>query len=780
LRYNEYEKLFSEFSDPVRQIKPCRVFNRLNCTGYKQGGYQMGEYEQDFEKEKLYLDVVLEFLNNQIYNMRDAFNSKKHLLHRTRHEQGILQNDFSSAGHSSDLSQLLLEDSRQLSSIEHLARNLEQYERMLLSPYFGRFDFKEDGFSSPDKIYMGLHNLFDAEGDGDILIYDWRAPICSIFYRSEPGHASYTSPDGEVIGEITIKRQYRIEHSILKYFFNCSLVISDEILGEALSQNSSPTMRNIVTTIQSEQDLIIRDTKSDLLIAQGAAGSGKTTIALHRIAYLLYHSAMSGLTSKNIVIISLCDIFSLYIGAVLPELGEENVTELTFDTILTKIIGLPITQNRESFSESLLCDEETGGIARDTYVFKGSTVFAEILKRFLAYYEQNIIPFEDIYYNEILVAGSEELKASFLNNPANAPALSRLRRIESILLEKLHPLQRQRHKELQSAIMGMEEHKIDYKTVSRYLAIKESQQLLAKIRNFTRFDAAAVYTALFADRSRFTGICDGLELPANIEAIFEYSANNIKNGFGYSDAAPLAFLSLLTDNTKYFDDIRHVVIDEAQDYLPLHYAIFGRLFAGASYTVLGDISQSVETGATMSIYEEAAALLHKKHPLILNLLKSYRSSYEIMNFALKIPKKRPVVTPFERHEKEPELIKCCDCELESKLVADIHEAISEGFGTVAVICKTAKQALALYERLRGKIHISLLHDSGEVWHGAVILPAYLSKGLEFDCVFVPDLSDENYGQGLGQRLLYISCTRALHRLKLYYENDCEIVKRLLN
>jgi DNA helicase-2/ATP-dependent DNA helicase PcrA len=738
----------------------------------------MGEYDQEFEKEKSYLDGVLEFLNNQIYNMRDTFSSKKHLLHRTRHEQGILQNDFSSAGHSSDLSQLLLEDSRQLTSIEHLARNLEQYERMLPSPYFGRFDFKEDGFSSPDKIYVGLHNLFDSEGDGDILVYDWRAPICSIFYRSEPGRADYISPDGEVSGEIFIKRQYRIEHSVLKYFFDCSLVISDEILGQALSQNSSPTMRNIVRTIQSEQDLIIRDTNSDLLIAQGAAGSGKTTIALHRIAYLLYHSAMSGLTSKNIVIISLCDIFSLYIGAVLPELGEENVTEVTFDVISAKLIGTQIPQNRADFNESLLRDEETGGMLRDTYVFKGSAVFAEILKRFLIYFERNIIPFEDVYYNGILVAGSEELKASFLNNQAKAPALSRLRRIENILLEKLHPLQKQRHKELESAILNMEEHKVDYKTVSRYIAIKESEQLLAKIRKFTQFEATSVYTALFADRGRFNDICDGLELPPNIDAIFEHTANSLKNGFGYDDAAPLAFLSLLIDNSKIFEDIRHVVIDEAQDYLPLHYAIFGRLFAGASFTVLGDIGQSVETGATMSLYEEASALLHKKRPLILNLLKSYRSSYEIMNFALKIPNEPPTVTPFERHEKEPELIKCCDCQLEEKLVADINDTLSEGFGTVAIICKTAKQASALYERLRGKTHISLLQDAGGVWHGATILPAYLSKGLEFDCVFVPDLSDENYGQGLGQRLLYISCTRALHRLKLYYESDCEIVKRL--
>ena len=738
----------------------------------------MDNNKQEYEKENIYLSDVLKFLNNEIYNMRDIFDTKKHLLRRSRQEEGVLQSDFSSPGHSSDLSQHLLDDSTQLASIDHLARNIDRYERMLPSPYFGRFDFTEDGFTTPDKIYIGLHNLFDDKGDGDILIYDWRAPICSIFYRCEPGRASYTAPDGEVGGEITLKRQYKIEHSELKYFFDCSLVINDEILGEILAKNSSPTMRNIVSTIQKEQDVIIRDTKSDLLIAQGAAGSGKTTIALHRIAYLLYHSAVSGLTSKNIVIISLSDIFSLYIGAVLPQLGEENVTELTFDKLSANIIGSPLPQNRSDFFEKLLQDEKTGGILRQSYIFKGSAVFAEILKRFLLFYERNIIPFEDIYYNGILVSGSEELKASFLNNQAKAPALSRLRRIENILLEKLHPLQKQRHKELQSTIMSMEEHKVDYKTVSRYLAIKETEQLHAKIRKFTQFEAKSVYTALFADHSRFNKICDGLELPRDIDAIFKHTANNLKNGFGYDDAAPLSFISLLIDKLKIFDGIKHVVVDEAQDYLPLHYAIFGHVFAGASFTVLGDINQSAGTGASMSLYDDAAKLLQKRHPVLLNLSKSYRSSYEIMNFALKIPKNPLPITPFERYEKEPELVQYIENNLESTLAADIKETLSEGFDTAAVICKTAQDAAVLYERLRGKLDITLLQNTGEMGRGVSILPAYLSKGLEFDCVFVPDLSDENYLNGLGRQLLYISCTRALHRLKLYYKNDCEIVKLL--
>ena len=239
-----------------------------------------------------------------------------------------------------------------------------------------------------------------------------------------------------------------------------------------------------------------------------------------------------------------------------------------------------------------------------------------------------------------------------------------------------------------------------------------------------------------------------------------------------------AIFRLLLDRHEGFEEVKQVVVDEAQDYLPMHYAVMGRLFKGASFTVLGDIGQSVETDATPRLYDDAAALLNKRRPALLNLNKSYRCSYEIMNFALKIPEARPDVIPFERHEKEPELIRCSQSELDGILAADITAALDEGFDTAAVICKTQAQARELYERLRRKRSIKLLESAGEVTRGAMILPAYLSKGLEFDCVFVPDVDDGNYGGPLSRRLLYIACTRALHRLRLYYSGEGDIIKRL--
>lgn len=740
----------------------------------------MGVNEQEFEAEKKYLDGVLKFLRSEISAIREALDSKKRLLYRTRHEQGVLASDPDSPGISSDLSQQLLEDERQLNSIEMLTKRLYQDESLLPSPYFGRFDFKEDGMRSADKIYIGLHNIYDVQGDGDILVYDWRAPISSIFYRNEPGRASYTAPGGEISGDVTIKRQYSIEHSKLNYFFDCSLVINDEILQEVLAKNASTKMQNIVRTIQSEQDLIIRNTQSDLLMAQGAAGSGKTTIALHRIAYLLYHSAAQKLSSKNILIISLSDVFSSYIGAVLPTLGEENVKELTFEELARQLTGITPLQNRLEFGDSLLQSEGEQNVPQLSSLFKGSRAFAELLQRFLQYYENNLIEFEDISYGGTVIATRAELKNSFADNKAGMPTLSRLRRLATILKSKIDLLQPAYHKKLQAEFMTQEEHRFDYKSVARLTAVKEMSRVTEQISKFTQIDAAAVYRALFSDQKRFDEISAGLSLPTNLDDIFAHTAGYIANGFGYEDMAALCYLTLLLDRNDSFDSIKQVVVDEAQDYLPMHYAVLGQLFKAAAFTVLGDIGQSVETNANLTLYDDAAALLNKKRPVLLTLNKSYRCSYEIMEFALKIPDQRPDVTPFERHEKEPELVQCSASALDDTLAADVQAALDKGFGSAAVICKTMEQAKALYERLRGKVNIRLLESAGEVARGAVILPAYLSKGLEFDCVFVPDADDAHYGSTLSKKLLYIECTRALHRLKLYYESEGEIIRKLKN
>lgn len=735
---------------------------------------------EEFSRENEYLEKVIAFLKDEISNMKESIDIRRNLLYRERRELGVFAAENRSSGINADISQHVDEDKRQLESINMMAKLLERDQKLVPSPYFGRFDFKEDGERIPEKFYIGIHNLYDENASGDILVYDWRAPVCSVYYRNETGRAGYKAPDGVIEGDVTLKRQYKIENSKLKYFFDSSLVINDEVLQQALAGNASEKMRNVVKTIQREQDMIIRDTKSDLLIAQGSAGSGKTTIAMHRIAYLLYNSAMLGLSSKNIAIISLNDIFSRYIGAVLPQLGEENVNELTFGDIEYKLTGYKAGYERVEFADKLLSAEKRGesDLPESAMLFKCSLNFAKILEKFLYYYENNVMRFPDISYCGKDVMSGEKIRETFLDNKIDAPILSRLRRIETMLKSRIDAMQPEMHRRLEEKYKVIQEHRYDYKSVARLEAVKETEKVFGFIENSLRLNAFDVYRELFSDLGRFKDISAAIKLPDNINDIFGMTYESVKSGPSYDDMAALAYLSLMMGSAYSSGGIKHVVVDEAQDYLPMHYALLTRLFPHASYTVLGDIFQSVETNAGNEFYSSVAGILNKKNPVILKLKKSYRSSREITDLAMKIPQVPPEIIPFDRHEETPCLIRCSDDDIPGRVAADVRRALDEGFSTAAVICATTSQARRFYEQLSQKMRVTLLEKTGEVKSGVLVLPAYLSKGLEFDCVFIPYVRDENYGGKLSRKLFYISCTRALHRLCLYYDREDGTVKRL--
>lgn len=734
--------------------------------------------KQDEQAEEIaYLARVTAFLQDKIALLRRGVDLRKGLLRQYRREEEPVPlpvgDEGAGRGGAADFTQALLEDSREAASLGREARALRDCEQMLPSPYFARLDFKEDG-GAPEKIYIGLHNAYDEEGGGDVLVYDWRAPVSSIFYEFEPGRASYAAPDGRVEGTVLRKRQYRIENARLRYFFDCGPFIRDELLGEALARNASPRMHSIVDTIQGEQDRVIRETESDLLMVQGAAGSGKTIIALHRVAYLLYREAAAGLSSRNILILSPGDVFSRYVSSVLPDLGEENAPELSFDALLPAL-GIAGAGRRAALAQMLYADPA----ALAAYRCKGSRAFLQVLRRFLRFYESRLLPFADLRYAGETVASGAALRREFLSERRLAPVSSRLRRLETRVLARLHPLERARHAALEAQFKAQPEHRLDYRAAARRAAVLEAQEFARRMRAVTSLAPQTVYAALFADRARFVRLCRGLPLAVEPGALFDSTARALQSGaLSFADAAPMAYLAALMDPPRRFEEIRHVVVDEAQDYLPLHYAVLGLCFARASFTVLGDVAQAVEAGATMSLFDDIRDILGKKRPLLLTLRQSYRSSFEIMQLAGRVLPGSSAVTPFRRHEKPPEFRLCAPEALPERLARDIRAAKEAGFGTQAVLCRTREQAETLYARLRGLADVKLLTESGEVTSGAFVLPAYLAKGLEFDCVLLPGVSQEEYGGALGERLLYVACTRALHRLTLYFEREDELVRRL--
>lgn len=737
----------------------------------------MANYHENLKEEEAYLEKTTALIRKELELEKENLWSRKYGLVNARKEMWEesvhFSNDFEKMA---DVNQQLAEVANQTGTYRNTRQRADKYERMLGSPYFGRFDFVETDSADTEKIYVGLYNVMDSKTHA-IMVYDWRSPISSLFYRYEPGKAAYKAPFGEIKGEILLKRQYKIQNSQLKYFFDCSVRIGDEILQEVLSRNSSVKMRNIIETIQKEQDIIIRDTENELLIVQGVAGSGKTSIALHRVAFLLYEGLGSKLSSNNILILSPNTLFTKYISSVLPELGEENVAETTVEEIFNACFGDRVrAEGRNMQLESLTCSKDPleSNFRRQCIQFKGSRTFKTILDRFLQHYERRLLPFEDIYYDGSILESKQQLRSAFLDNKIGMPMAKRLKRMESQIIEKVHPLQKKRLEKIKEIVRKKPEHQFEIKPYSRLLSIKEARTFSERLRRFTEVDCLHLLKMLFKKQDLFHRLAKGLALPENIDRILSDTLECLdKKLLLYEDALALLYLKLRVEGSDMFSEIRQVVIDEAQDYYPLHYEVFKLLFPDARFTVMGDVSQAIEKKADYSLYEEVAQILGKRKTVKLFLTKSYRASYEINTFAQKLMEGQQEFLSFERHETEPMVIYQPTGELlEETLLLDIKNHLNQGFESIAVLCKTQQQAAELHSRLKSRIDMKLLSgQNSEVEKGVMVLPVYMAKGLEFDVALVYGVSDGSYSTDFDRKLLYVACTRALHRLGLYYTGE---------
>ncbi|MGD0152483.1 MAG: UvrD-helicase domain-containing protein [Thermacetogeniaceae bacterium] len=731
--------------------------------------------QQDLQEEQAYLDKVLAFIRTEIETQNKLLAAKKTRLIASRREMWEettpVAYDFAQL---TEINQYLSELNTQTADYGATLKQIRNYQKIIGAPYFGRFDFREDGSASRDQIYIGLSNVMDRK-TGMIFVYDWRAPIASIFYQYELGRVSYNAPTGIITGDISLKRQYKIQDSRLKYFFDCSVLINDEILQEVLSHNASPRMRNIVETIQKEQDLIIRDTTNELLIVQGVAGSGKTSIALHRIAFLLYLSINANVNANDFLILSPNAVFSKYISSVLPELGEENVKQITFDDIVTEHLnGRVKTETRSAQLESLIILQDLeDAVSKSRQIqFKGSRTFILILERLMRHYERHVIPFEDVYFDGKIIETGQRLKHLFLNNWARIPMATRLKRIEGLILDQVHPLQKTRRGKIEQIVASGDGHELEIKSFSRLLSMKQAKAFMDRLRKFTEVDYVQLYKMLFNEPGLFRKLVKGLELPADIEQLVAGTKEALARGHAhYEDCSPLLYLKLRIAGSDLFSDIRQVVIDEAQDYYPLQYEVFKLLFKNSRYTILGDINQTIEKEVDLSFYDLIAAIIDKKETVRLVLNKSYRSSYEINAFSQTLlGQKQEEFIPFNRHEAKPAVVFKHSQDLVDQAIArDIDNYFKQGFESVAVICKTQAEARMVHARLATITKAKLVTgNDGEIEKGVLVISSYMAKGLEFDVVLVPSVDSDNYASALDRKLLYLACTRALHHLTLYY------------
>jgi len=738
----------------------------------------MQNYQQQKQFEEANLQRTLNFIGGELEDLvKDVASYRRELI---AFKQDMTEN---TAPFSSDFDKLtemvqyLSEIKNQTASYTNISEYAQRYQKLIQSPYFGRFDFKEEGFAGEDKIYIGLANVMD-KNTHEVYVYDWRAPIASIFYRYEPGPAEYETPLGPSKGRVLLKRQYKIINSKLRYFFDCSVRITDDILQEVLSRHASVKMRNIVETIQKEQDIVIRDTENQLLIVQGAAGSGKTSIALHRIAFLLYEGLNTNLKSQNILIISPHDVFSQYISGVLPELGEENVLQATFDDLYRSFLSPRFTlSSKEDYLEELIltAGSPEGERNRQRALFKGSDAFRRILDKWLAYYGRKLIAFEDASFNGKILAGKQLLKNRFLHNEIDVPMNKQLAKLERYLLPLIHPYKKEHLQKIAKIVAKSERHALEVKSFSRLLMIRQCRAYRRRIRNFTKVDFYQIYRLLFSHPHFMAALARDPSLPPELMDYFRSTSQYLNRGqINYEDYAPLLYLQLKIEGRRKFSAIKQVIIDEAQDYTPLQYHIFKLLFRGANFTLLGDINQSIIGAPDMHFYDQITAILAAKKSSQLLLRKSFRSTMEIQTFTRQLLNGTPQNEIFPR-KGEPVSLWQVDSAtaLRQVVLEEMARLLEAGCETAAVICKSQKEAETVYgelknaagDKLSGKLTLVKPHDK-DYKKGPMVISVLMAKGLEFDGVIVYNAGKDNYRSESERNLLYIACTRALHHLSV--------------
>jgi DNA helicase-2/ATP-dependent DNA helicase PcrA len=597
----------------------------------------------------------------------------------------------------------------------------DQLRRLQATPYFGRVDFQVDRDGDARPHYIGVHSLRDPK-TLDLLVHDWRAPVSSLYYDFESGQAHFEAPEGVVHGEITGKRQYKIIDGRMQYMLETTLNIGDDILQQELNRSADDKMKNIVATIQREQNAIIRNETAQVLILQGVAGSGKTSIALHRVAFLLYRFKDT-LSSDNVMILSPNRIFGDYIADVLPELGEQQIAEIDFDKIAVRYLSKVCEYQTFSEQVTALLDK-VDDASTERMRYKARPEFVSELDEWIRSCAAEFVAADVEQHGERLSADEVAERFGAL---ATTPIFTRLARLAETIVSSLKQRSADRHRKW---------------TASDSAAVRRQVQAMFPYR-----DALSLYRAFYAAPER--------------QALFKpLSRKRIE----FADVFPLVYTKITTSRQEHYGHIRHLIVDEMQDYTPIQYAVLRRLFS-CPMTILGDSNQSVNPFSSSSL-----PIIHGIFPEAdcLELRKSYRSTTEITDFAQQISRNDNLIS-IERHGASPRVVACADdWEQVERITELIDKHRVSDHRSLGIICKTVARAEKLHRALSDAgAELSLLdYDSTAFVSGVVITSAHISKGLEFDMVVVPDVDADTYANAIDKSMLYIACTRAMHELHL--------------
>mgnify|MGYP000295141315 FL=1 len=659
---------------------------------------------EEFERERNYLNKTVSLIRKKISKLgQELFDDDSKVL-----EFKKLIWDTHTEMDPNEMRSMMAESDLQVSIMQSKGNYLQRLFRIQNKPYFGSIRFKEEGSEEEDNIYIGITHVEDKL---DYYVHDWRSPICSMFYDYETGPASYKAPSGIIKGNIIKKRQYIIEDAELKHIFDNDLNISDSLLQEVLAEESSDKMKNIVNTIQEEQNKVIRNTEDKNLIVEGIAGSGKTSVALHRIAFLLYR--IPNLTSSNVVVFTPNKVFSEYISNVLPELGEDNTYDMTFYDLLCQNIN----------------------------EYKDIENFTDFISR---YYKGNVDNYDMVKYKQ-----SDEI----------------IKDIDSYINNLLSTIKFNNKLEYDNFI------EIDTEELNNMLNYKYNRfPLFERIKEMSKRIASNNYEGSTKNASSIEKkLKELLNIKLDLKDIFnnfyqsEYSKYKDKVNdkyLYYEDACIFLYIKSLLVGFNTNHVIKEIVIDEAQDYNKLQYLIIKKTFKTSNYTILGDTNQTINPYYKYNSLEELTSIFESSK--YITLTKTYRSTGKIIDYTNKILGLNHVTAI--RNDKASDIIFRNNI-TKNDFLTDINnlKTISK---SIAIITKNDKEAEKVYNMLKDDLDIMLIDGFGHIKRDLVVVPSYVAKGLEFDSVIIYTDTNNKY-QEKDKYLFYVACTRAQHNLIIY-------------
>ena len=670
--------------------------------------------DSEFQKEKKILSKVQKLLDQTLDDLGvDVFDAEEGLQDFKK-----MMWENASSFDSGEMQQVMAATSQEAEKVFMKRDYFKKLLQVKDKPYFASIVFKDDE-GKIFNIYISLTYLKDKKLNN--ILYDWRSPICSLFYDYETGPCSYKAPGGIMTGELKRKRQYKIEDRKLVGVFDNSLNIDDEVLQEVLANESSDKMKNVVNTIQQEQNQVIRNLEDDNLIVQGIAGSGKTTVALHRIAFLLYR--LPNLTSNNILIFSPNNIFTEYISGVLPSLGESNTLQTTFNDYMFSM--LHEYKDVESFTDFVSRYYTYLEINPELVKYKQSDQIIEDMDNYLNDYISNCSIINSFTEGEINFVDKDEVNQMLHYKYDRFPLFERLEEISKKLSSNFYKGSGKKNKTFAKLLRENSNFEKDYKKIykdfwlSKYTKIKLKEEEINKFIN--------------------------------------------KDVINYEDALLLTYLKGTLEGFRYENNIKQVVIDEAQDYNRLQYIIINKIFQRADFTILGDINQNINPYYSYDSLESLTDIFNGSS-IYLELLKTYRSSPEIIEYTNKILGLNHV-NAIRRDNNKPVIMRKNVSNLKESIENDI-KYLQDSYKSTAIITKDYKEALKLYDIL-GNDKISLVDaNSKRFSKELIIIPAYVAKGLEFDSVIIYNDRDNSYKNN-ERNLLYVACTRCQHELIIY-------------